>query len=55
METILVIQPRISGGKAVKTSEEIVQDMAREIVARLPKPLDKRKAHEKTFAMTTEG
>jgi len=24
METILLIQPRISGGKAVKTSEEIV-------------------------------
>jgi dynein heavy chain len=55
MDTILVIQPRISGGKAVKTSEEIVQDMAREIVGRLPKPMDKRKAHEKTFAFTEAG
>lgn len=55
MDTILIIQPRISGGKAVKTSEEIVQDLARDIVHRLPKRLEKRKAHEKTFATTETG
>lgn len=37
MDTILLIQPRISGGKVVKTSEEIAQDMARDIVGKLPK------------------
>lgn len=55
MDTILVIQPRISGGKAVRTSEEIVQDLAREIVGKLPKILDKKKANEKTFAITEQG
>lgn len=54
METILLIQPRISGGKAVKSSEEIVQDMARDIVGKLPKGMDKRRSHPMTFE-TTEG
>jgi hypothetical protein len=49
MDTILVIQPRISGGKAVKSSEEIVQDLAREIVNKLPKKLDPKRAHTKVF------
>lgn len=55
LETILVMQPRISGGKIVKTSEEIVQDLARDIVSRLPKRLDKKKANEQTFKLTEEG
>lgn len=55
METILLIQPRISGGKAVKTSEEIVQDMARDIVGKLPKVMDKRRADSKTFETTEQG
>lgn len=55
LETILVMQPRISGGKVLKTSEEIVQDLAREIVARLPKRLDKKKANDQTFQLTEEG
>lgn len=55
MDTILIIQPRISGGKAVKSSEEIAQDMARDIVNRLPKRLDKKKAHHQTFATTDAG
>ena len=29
--------------------------MAKEIVSKLPKKLDKRKAHEKTFAHTETG
>lgn len=55
MDTILIIQPRISGGKAVKSSEEIVQDMARDIVAKLPKMMDKKLADPKTFEITPEG
>ena len=31
IDTILIIQPRISGGSAVKSSEEIVMDMAKDI------------------------
>lgn len=55
MDTILLIQPRISGGKAVKSSEEIVQDMARDIFAKLPKILDKKKADPQTFQETGDG
>jgi dynein heavy chain len=55
METILLIQPRISGGKAVKSTEEIVQDMARDIVSKVPKVMDKRRAHPLTFEATPEG
>ena len=52
MDTILLIQPRISGGKAVKSSEEIVQDMARDIVGKMPKIMETKKAHHKTFEAT---
>lgn len=55
MDTILLIQPRISGGKAVKSTEEIVQDMARDIVSKVPKVMDKKKAHHLTFESTPEG
>jgi dynein heavy chain len=55
VETILMIQPRISGGKVTKTDEEIVSDMAKEILSRLPKLLDKKKAHEQTFQITESG
>jgi hypothetical protein len=48
-DTILLIQPRISGGKAVKSSEEIAQDMARDILSKLPKNLDKKRADPRTF------
>jgi len=48
-DTILLIQPRISGGKAVRSSEEIAQDMARDILSKLPKNLDKKRADPRTF------
>jgi len=55
MDTILSIQPRISGGKVVKTTEEIVQDMARDIVNKLPKGMDKRKADPRVFEIIPSG
>jgi dynein heavy chain, axonemal len=55
MDTILSIQPRISGGKVVKSTEEIVQDMARDIVNKLPKGLDKRKADPRVFEIIPSG
>jgi dynein heavy chain len=54
-DTILLIQPRISGGKAVKTSEEIVQDMAKDILGKLPKGMEKKRAHPLTFEKTEQG
>lgn len=55
METILMIQPRIAGGKATKSDEDIVADMAKEILKILPKTLNKKNAHESTFQMTESG
>jgi len=40
LDTILLIQPRVSGGKVVKSDEEIVADMAQDILSRLPKVLN---------------
>ena len=55
VDTVLTMQPRASGGKAVKTPEEIVTDMAIEFEKGLPKNLDLSKAHELTFAKTEQG
>lgn len=49
------MQPRASGGKAIKTPEEIVTDIAIEFEKGLPKNLDMSKAHELTFAKTEQG
>jgi len=54
MDTILVIQPRIAGGKVAKTPEEIVLDLAKEIEEKLPKLMNKKKGHKETFRMKTE-
>lgn len=55
IDTVLVMQPRASGGKAVKTPEEIVTDIALEFEKGLPKNMDLSKAHELTFAKTEQG
>ena len=55
MDTILVIQPRASGGKAVKTPEEIVVDMANNFATMVPKHMKKDKASPLTFAVTDIG
>jgi dynein heavy chain len=55
MDTVLIIQPRASGGKAVKTPEEIVTDLANAMAAEMPENMDLGKAHESTFALTEDG
>lgn len=50
-ETVLLIQPRVSTKGAAKTPDEIVQEMCREILSRLPPKFNKEKAHEKTFGI----
>lgn len=55
IDTVLVMQPRASGGKAAKTPEEIVTDVAIEFEKTLPKNLDLSKAHALTFMKTAQG
>jgi len=55
MDTVLVMQPRATGGKAVKTPEEIVTDLAIAMGKELPSNMDLGKAHELTFAETEPG
>lgn len=54
-DTILMIQPRVASKGAGKTPDELVQDMCREILARLPPVLNKEKAHPSTFAVAENG
>lgn len=55
MDTVLTMQPRASGGKAVKTPEEQVTDLAIQMGKDLPKNLDLSKAHPLTFAESEPG
>jgi dynein heavy chain len=54
-ETILMMQPRVNSGGSGKSSDEIAQDLCREIASRLPANLDTSKAHKSTFAITEKG
>jgi len=53
--TVLAIQPRVSSKGAGKTPDELVQDICRDIVSRMPAELNKEKAHESTFAVSERG
>lgn len=55
VETVLLMQPRSTGGKVVKTPEDIATDMAIDLGKQLPKNMDFEKAHEVTFETTPEG
>ena len=46
MDSILVMQPRVSGGKAVKTPEQIVKDMAVDFREAWPENMKMSEAHE---------
>ena len=55
MDTVLLMQPRAGGGKAIKTPEEIVTDLAIQYRGELPANLDLARAHPLTFAETEPG
>lgn len=55
VDTVLVMQPRATGGKQAKTPEELVTDMAIEFGKQLPANMDLSKAHESTFGLTDAG
>ena len=50
LDTIVAIQPRMTGKGAKHTPEEIVENMAKEFEYLVPKVIDKNEAHESTFA-----
>ena len=55
MDTILIIQPRASGGKASKTPEEIVTDMANDFASKVPPKIKRDKASPITFGVVNGG
>lgn len=54
-DTVMTMQPRASGGKVIKTPEEIATEMAQDYEKSLPKNLNFDKAHDSTFALTDQG
>jgi dynein heavy chain len=54
-DAILVLQPRVSGGSAARTPEQIVQAMAVEFRETWPDNMEPAKAHAATFAATGDG
>ena len=55
IDTILVMQPRVSGGKAAKTPEEIVEAKCMEYQNVLPEVIDWANAHAETKAELRPG
>ena len=55
MDAILVIQPRVSGGAAARTPEQIVSEMATAYSGTWPDNMEVAKAHAATFALTEGG
>eukprot|EP00397_Hematodinium_sp_SG-2012_P000140 GEMP01000140.1.p1 GENE.GEMP01000140.1~~GEMP01000140.1.p1 ORF type:complete len:2733 (+),score=458.69 GEMP01000140.1:292-8199(+) len=54
VDTIISVQPRISSGGGVKP-EDVVADMSDKFKAQVPEEMDKRNAHELTYAVTSDG
>jgi len=55
IDTVLIIQPRATGGKSVKTPEDLVTDLCIAMRNDLPANMDLSKAHADTFAETEKG
>ena len=51
--TILDVQPRLAGSEGGKTSDEIVYELAENILNRLPEKLDLEKASPELFQVST--
>lgn len=55
IQTVESVQPRSTGGAVGKKPEDMVADLANEILDKLPAPMKKKNAHEDTYAPTPEG
>ena len=51
--TILDVQPRLAGSEGGKTSDEIVYELAENILNRVPEKLDLEKASPELFQVST--
>jgi len=55
IDTILLMQPRVSGGKAALTPEQIIDKKAHEYLEMLPEAMDWSQAHPETKKVTEQG
>ena len=56
LDTVESVQPRAAGGGGVgKKPEDLAQEMATDILERLPESMKRKNAHEDTYAKTPEG
>jgi len=55
LDVIISLQPRTGGGGGGKTSDELVAEIAEEMVASLPKPLNAKEGSELTFSKLEDG
>ena len=55
IKTLVSIQPRASGGAGGKSPDELVLEVANDILSRLPPVFDKEAAHPATFAKIADG
>ena len=55
LTTIISLQPRTGGGGGGKTSDEIVGEVADDLMSRLPKALNIKEACDATFAKLPDG
>jgi len=55
LDTIISVQPRLSSGGGGKSSEDIVAEMAAEFLERMPKAMNAKAAHPKTYEATADG
>ena len=55
-DTITLIHPKVSGGTSGKSSDDIVNEIAKDIEERVPKPMNMQKdAHPDTFSKNETG
>jgi dynein heavy chain len=55
LETIVSVQPRLSSGGAGMSTEEIVAEIAEGFLENLPKPMNRKASHPKTYEVTPDG
>lgn len=55
LQTLVSIQPRASGSEGGKSPDEQVDELAAELLERLPALLNRKDAHESTFAHVDDG
>lgn len=55
LDAIIAVQPRTSSGGSGKSNDQIVEEMAAELLRQMPPPLSKKEAHALSFAKLEDG